>query len=655
MEAVAAEEFVRRLRGLIEPDAQLQRAGLAYLDGLKASDDGWRLCVDALLSPALDAEEHVQFYCLQAVEHFVKTRYPAEADGAAPAVRLFISGWVQRQCKLGAAGAKTYLRNKAAQVFALIFVADFPDRWPTFLLDLMGMAALGPPAVDMYLRTLLQIDQEIVDRDVVHSEQEARRNTRIRDAMREKCVLQLVESWHGTLQSYATTQPHLVCMCLEVVGKFVSWIDIGLVANERFVAVLVTLLGLVDVREAAADCLHDITHKGMEPVPKVQLVESLFAVLQQAAVFQLLERVNDQTPAEDVDYLCKLGKVLNGMGIELVLCYHKLAKAAAAAPGSGALAATEAAIGAKVQHMLAFLKCDYDDPSRSVIDFARDYVQLLKTKPMLSEAETGHVRDMVYVIIHKLKYDDDYDFQAMGEDEAMFQEYRKRLKVLYDNLAAVDRDLVLHITQQFICSTLDCWKSLPMRDVEAAITMLYMLGEALPPASAGNFFSDEPAKVTLLQTMMRRLVTSDVVSYPHHIVPFQYFETVSRYEKFFTVEAALLPQVLTAFLDERGMNHPNERNRARAVYLFSRFIKCLKVQMGPFTDTILGQIKNLLSLDPSDATLLNREDQLYLFETVAVLIISAASDNKHKCEQLQQLLGPVVGQVGTLSAQLESA
>ncbi|XP_037071829.1 exportin-T-like [Pollicipes pollicipes] len=391
-------------------------------------------------------------------------------------------------------------------------------------------------------------------------------------------------------------------MCFEVVGKFVSWIDIGLVANERFVAVL-----------AAADCLHDITHKGMEPVPKVQLVESLFAVLQQAAVFQLLERVNDQTPAEDVDYLCKLGKVLNGMGIELVLCYHKLAKAA---------------IGAKVQHMLAFLKCDYDDPSRSVIDFARDYVQLLKTKPMLSEAETGHVRDMVYVIIHKLKYDDDYDFQAMGEDEAMFQEYRKRLKVLYDNLAAVDRDLVLHITQQFICSTLDCWKSLPMRDVEAAITMLYMLGEALPPASAGNFFSDEPAKVTLLQTMMRRLVTSDVVSYPHHIVPFQYFETVSRYEKFFTVEAALLPQVLTAFLDERGMNHPNERNRARAVYLFSRFIKCLKVQMGPFTDTILGQIKNLLSLDPSDATLLNREDQLYLFETVAVLIISAASDNK---------------------------
>ena len=63
--------------------------------------------------------------------------------------------------------------------------------------------------------------------------------------------------------------------------------------------------------------------------------------------------------------------------------------------------------------------------------------------------------------------------------------------MLYGNLAAVDRELVLHITQQFISSTLDNWRQLPMKDVEAAITMLYMLGEALPTPAAGNFFSDD--------------------------------------------------------------------------------------------------------------------------------------------------------------------
>ena len=70
-----------------------------------------------------------------------------------------------RQCKLAGGGAKTYLRNKAAQVFSLVFVTDFPDRWPTFLLDLMTLSQLGPPAVDAFLRTLLQIDQEVGQED----------------------------------------------------------------------------------------------------------------------------------------------------------------------------------------------------------------------------------------------------------------------------------------------------------------------------------------------------------------------------------------------------------------------------------------------------------------------------------------------------------
>ena len=74
-----------------------------------------------------------------------------------------------------------------------------------------------------------------------------------------------------------------------------------------------------------------------------------------------------------------------------------------------------------------------------------------------------------------------------------------------------------------------------------------------------------------------------------------------------------------------------------------------RVQMGPYTDTILGQIGDLLSLEPSETTLLNREDQLYLFETVSVLIISAAADNKVRARPRsaslvldRDLLGPGV-------------
>lgn len=52
---------------------------------------------------------------------------------------------------------------------------------------------------------------------------------------------------------------------------------------------------------------------------------------------------------------------------------------------------------------------------------------------------------MLYVVIAKTKYDESYNFEQAGEDEAMFDEYRKKLKVVFDNLAALIPELVLKV------------------------------------------------------------------------------------------------------------------------------------------------------------------------------------------------------------------
>ena len=41
------------------------------------------------------------------------------------------------------------------------------------------------------------------------------------------------------------------------------------------------------MREAAADCLHDIVAKGMDPVAKTKLVESLLSVLDSAGILNI--------------------------------------------------------------------------------------------------------------------------------------------------------------------------------------------------------------------------------------------------------------------------------------------------------------------------------------------------------------------------------
>ncbi len=53
--------------------------------------------------------------------------------------------------------------------------------------------------------------------------------------MREQCIPHLVESWFQILQTYQQSHPELTCQCLEVVGAYVSWIELNLIANDRSV------------------------------------------------------------------------------------------------------------------------------------------------------------------------------------------------------------------------------------------------------------------------------------------------------------------------------------------------------------------------------------------------------------------------------------
>lgn len=48
---------------------------------------------------------------------------------------------------------------------------DYPRRWSLFFDNLVESVALGPSAVDLYLRILLAVDGEVVDRDIAHTDQ----------------------------------------------------------------------------------------------------------------------------------------------------------------------------------------------------------------------------------------------------------------------------------------------------------------------------------------------------------------------------------------------------------------------------------------------------------------------------------------------------
>ena len=67
-----------------------------------------------------------------------------------------------------------------------------------------------------------------------------------------------------------------MCSCLDVIGLYVAWIDINLIANDRMVPVLIRYLKLPLLRESACECVTEIVHKGMEPDAKVRSVYVIY-------------------------------------------------------------------------------------------------------------------------------------------------------------------------------------------------------------------------------------------------------------------------------------------------------------------------------------------------------------------------------------------
>jgi len=62
----------------------------------------------------------------------------------------------------------------------------------------------------------------------------------------------------------------------------------------------------------------------------------------------------------------------------------------------------------------------------------------------LSDTDRTNLRGLLDAVISKLKYDEGYDFECEGEDEIMFLEFRKQLKVLLDAIAQVVISTYVH-------------------------------------------------------------------------------------------------------------------------------------------------------------------------------------------------------------------
>lgn len=622
------------LRGLYDGCSQEDRQlVLQYFDHLRTSTEGWKICATDF-SERIHKDDHARFFCLQVLEHHVRTRHALNNAEDILTMRKVLLLWLQPP--QDGVSDKPFIKNKMAQIIALTFVNDYPAKWPSFFMDILSIIEHDASiwTVDLYLRTLLAIDDEIMDREVVHTQEDNLRNAVIKDHMRDTCVSELVESWFQILTTYEEIDHEVMSLTMDVIGHYVSWMDIKLIANDRFISLLLKYFCIVTLRESAAECLHDILSKGMEPLAKLQLIETLVKVLESS---QILTSARNEDDDDDIEFQIKMSKLVNGIGMGLLTTYNKLLKLGDQESSHICLSAIES----KLPYMLRFLNDEDDGVSENVITFATNYVIILKHQTNLSEDKKQNIQTLLYGVISKLKYDESYNFTNQGEDEALFIEYRSRLKVLFDNIAQLDPSLTISVVQTLLSSTLANLENESFMNIELALQVFYYIGDNYFEKLFGSAGNPE----TPFYQMMSLIINSQVSLHTHMAVILQYYDVITRHDKFFISCTQYIPSVLTGFLDHRGLRNENPSVRSRLCYKFLQFIKSVRNHISDLAEDMLQCLQDLLLMMPGTSDnvgLITSNDLLFLYEAAGFLVVYSARPPEGKSELMRFLLSPLL-------------
>ncbi|CAH8842573.1 unnamed protein product [Trichobilharzia szidati] len=234
----------------------------------------------------------------------------------------------------------------------------------------------------------------------------------------------------------------------------------------------------------------------------------------------------------------------------------------------------------------------------------------------INELRSFFVKRLLYACVDKMKCLPICADQE--DDESEYEEYRHDLRTLIGNITQLDSRFVLDTIHQLVrhshhalssCAV----KNIPLtsenlQQIDVTLNLFYLFGENCKASRNDHFSQTFPLHQNMIEIMS--ILCTDVFSrLPHEVLQLQYFEIMTRYERYFTIVPEHLFNVMNAFVDERGLHHPCSSVRVRCAYLISRIIKSHRKTLLPHTEEYLSRLSDLLelSLEPTDCNLLNGE------------------------------------------------
>lgn len=423
------------------------------------------------------------------------------------------------------------VRNKLTQTITYLFVAMYAQAWGDFFDYFRDLArskqdsivGTNPSGLLLYLRILSSIHDEIADMLVPRTEMDQKQSNELKDIIRQRDAQKIALSWQEVLSQWRALHEDVVDLCLKVIARWVSWIDISLVVTEGLLVPLFEIVGRSEtassdggdiLRTTAIDTLTEIVAKKMKPPDKIQLlmfinVENIIAQLVASPSLQN----SPSSKSYDTDLAEAVAKLVNTVAAEVI---RALDGGMLDEPNR---ARAEELLQRIVPWLLRFFTDEYDDICSGVIPSLSDLLALfrrdLKAKGTLSPPYTAMLPGILQAIIGKMKYDEGASWGREDEqtDEAEFHELRKKLHVLQQAVAAVDETLYINVLSEVVGSIFEGYSErggqVDWRDLDLALHEMFLFGE-LASKNGGLYSKGRPtsAAAETLTNMMAKMVRS---------------------------------------------------------------------------------------------------------------------------------------------------
>ncbi|EGT42951.1 hypothetical protein CAEBREN_13713 [Caenorhabditis brenneri] len=610
--------------GIAVTDPTKQQEIYQALEALKKDELGWKKSVESFMGPLKPPPEE-QFLLLQVIEDYLNKRYHLSSDLDVMVIRNFLLHYTKIS-RSSPVDQPAFLTNKMAHIFSLVFAADFPERWSSFFNDLFFSGNINERKVAFfYLKVLLAIDTEVVNRDIQRSKNESDRNIKIKDAMREICINEIAKSWLSIANAHQDDNV-IQCLVLDNIASYVDWIELDLVANDYVMPLIISKFQNSATSESATAAVCGLLEKGMPAEKKVGLALTVMRVLRDNGLLT----VNDNN---DEDEVTRVGSLVNTLGLVLLDVQNKLC----------ASAILEKEQACCVQEMAgladsALIVLNNDDPALSdmCIDYIRAYSSfLIKFHP----TETNFIEKVIRTGFLRYVMGDDLTVGGDGEDEVEFQEYRRELRSMLNVIGLKRPEAIINAIEPWTSEVTAGGSSIPINRVEALLNVIYHLHEIIPSNMLQTPREGISQRAARLPIAILEGLVLDGRSAAVHVL---YFELACRYERLLVLQPqpVVIPHIAGAFLDQRGISIPSASVRTRIVYLFCRFVKSHKTVLGPLVSEVITRLAPLLAVSPqSDVNqFLSPDDQGYIFEATATLIVFGDLTSEMKSQYVGELV-----------------